>query len=85
MSLEGTFLNGTVVFSDPPGIADGTVVEVSVKQILEKVQPPPGSTLGQRLMKLAGIANGLPEDMAEEHDHYIHGTPRRTPEVSHVI
>ena len=36
MSLEGTIVNNTVVFSDPPGIADGTLVEVSVKQAPEK-------------------------------------------------
>ncbi len=35
------------------------------------------TTLGQRLLKLAGIAEGLPSDMAEQHDHYIHGTPKR--------
>ena len=25
---------------------------------------------------MIGIAEGLPPDLAEEHDHYIHGTPR---------
>lgn len=79
MSFEGTFVNGAVVFNDPPRIAEGAVVEVSVKQVPEKIELPLGSTLGQRMMKLAGIAKGLPEDMAEEHDHYIHGTSRRTP------
>jgi len=71
MSFEGTFLNGTVVFDDPPALADGTQVEVVVKN---SVQP-----LGERLMRLAGVLKGLPVDFAEEHDHYIHGTPRRTP------
>ena len=29
------------------------------------------------LLKFAGLAKGLPPDMAKNHDHYIHGTPRR--------
>jgi hypothetical protein len=64
MSFEGTFSNGTVTFSEPPPITDGTIVEVVVK--------PTPSTLGDRLMRLAGlIEDGMPEDFAAEHDHYI--------------
>jgi len=25
------------------------------------------------------MPDDLPEDLAEEHDHYIHGTPKRNP------
>ena len=35
-----------------------------------------GRTLGQRLMRFAGTVEGLPRDMARNHDHYIHGAPR---------
>jgi hypothetical protein len=33
--------------------------------------------LSQILLELAGKAKGLPADMAEQHDHYLHGTPKR--------
>lgn len=38
-----------------------------------------GQTLGQKLMKYAGRAVGLPEDAAanHDHDHYLYGTPKR--------
>ncbi|MBN2578727.1 MAG: hypothetical protein JXB10_07015 [Pirellulales bacterium] len=36
-----------------------------------------GQTLGQKLMKYAGRATGLPEDAALNHDHYLYGTPKR--------
>jgi hypothetical protein len=36
-----------------------------------------GDGLGRRLMKFAGVVKGLPRDMARNHDHYIHGTPRK--------
>jgi hypothetical protein len=28
---------------------------------------------------VAGKAVGLPEDLAENHDHYLHGLPKRSP------
>lgn len=34
-------------------------------------------TLGQRLMKFAGRAAGLPSDLARNHDHYLYGAPRK--------
>jgi hypothetical protein len=36
-----------------------------------------GQTLGQKLMKYAGRAVGLPEDAAAQHNHYLYGTPKR--------
>lgn len=71
MTLEGTVKNGVVVLDLPTQLPDGTRVELVVK----KKDAP--TTLGQRLLALAGIAKGLPSDMAEQHDHYIHGTPKR--------
>lgn len=32
---------------------------------------------GQALLEVAGTAEGLPTDFAENHDHYLHGTPKR--------
>jgi hypothetical protein len=72
MSFEGTVVNGTVVFDGPPP-PDGTRVEVSVKP----AEAPKPTLLG--LMKLAGTIKDMPADFAAEHDHYIHGTPRRSP------
>ena len=34
-------------------------------------------TLAERLKSVIGTAKGLPPDLAEQHDHYIHGTPKR--------
>lgn len=31
----------------------------------------------QALLEIAGAAEGLPTDFAENHDHYLHGTPKR--------
>jgi hypothetical protein len=73
MSVTGTIENGVVKL--PPGAPwpDGTRVRV------EKVeQGSPGNNLTRRLRELSARVSGLPADLAEEHDHYIHRTPRRT-------
>jgi predicted DNA-binding antitoxin AbrB/MazE fold protein len=72
VTVQGIVKNGVVVLDSPAQLPDGTRVEVVIKEN-EKA----ATTLGQRLLKLAGIAEGLPSDMAEQHDHYIHGTPKR--------
>jgi hypothetical protein len=33
--------------------------------------------LSRRLLSVAGKATGLPSDFAEQHDHYVHGVPKR--------
>jgi hypothetical protein len=33
--------------------------------------------LSQALLELAGTVEGLPEDYAENLDHYLHGQPKR--------
>ncbi|MCH7871708.1 MAG: hypothetical protein IID33_08395 [Planctomycetes bacterium] len=36
------------------------------------------STLGERLLRHAGAAgDGLPTDLARNHDHYLHGQAKR--------
>jgi hypothetical protein len=47
-----------------------------VKVVAEPAEVEAKPTL-LSLLKLAGIARDLPEDFAAQHDHYIHGTPKR--------
>jgi hypothetical protein len=60
-----------VVLDEGPVLPDGTPVEVAVNAVAAK------DTLGKRLMKFAGTATNLPPDMAEQHDHYLHGRPKK--------
>ena len=39
------------------------------------------SNIWDRLREFAGTAEGLPEDLAENHDHYLYGTPKRSTEL----
>jgi len=73
MTVRGHILNGTVVLDEPVKLPDGTSVEVDVRALSKGDEGP---TLYERLADVIGIAPGLPADMAESHDHYIHGTPK---------
>jgi hypothetical protein len=77
MELTGVINNGTVVFDQPCGIPDGTKVTVQIEKAIDATAASAPSTLGKRLLKHAGTVTGLPEDLAEQHDHYLHGTPKR--------
>ena len=77
MTLRGKIKDGAVVLDEPAGLPDGTPVEVrTVEPTTTDVQAPP--TLYDRYKSFIGVAEGLPADFAAEHDHYIHGTPKRT-------
>ena len=40
---------------------------------------PSNLSIGKKLLTLAGKAKGLPSDFAANHDHYLHGLPKRVP------
>ena len=68
--------------SPKKSIPEGAVVQIEVmtddgptadtEQVLDQ-----GETLGKSLMRFSGTVSGLPEDLAENHDHYLHGLPKK--------
>ena len=77
MTLEGTFINGSIVLDRPAQLPEGTRVEVHVKGQIDKADSSNDRPTLTSLLKLAGIVKDLPEDFAAQHDHYIHGTTKR--------
>jgi hypothetical protein len=49
---------------------------MNLKAAATTLVPAPGRTIAERLADVIGIASDLPEDMAAQHDHYIHGAPK---------
>ncbi len=72
MTYKGHVKNGVVVLDEPAGLPDGA--EVEVRPVEEPEREP---TLGEMLMKHAGVAKGLPSDLARNHDHYLYGVPKK--------
>lgn len=77
MEITGVVNNGTVVFDRPINIPDGTKVSIRVLKQAENAATSTPASLGKRLLKHAATVPGLPSDLAEQHDHYLHGTPKR--------
>jgi hypothetical protein len=74
MTFRGHVHNGVVVFDGAQAPPEGAQVEVSL--VLPKPAGESGS-LRDMLLQFAGTIEGLPSDMAEQHDHYIHRRPKR--------
>jgi hypothetical protein len=68
----GKVENGVIVLDEgTPRLPEGmrVVVERSIRQASL-------ADLSAGLRRLAGRADELPEDLAENHDHYLHGLTR---------
>lgn len=78
MTYTGKVKDGVVVFEGqkPP---DGITVRVEpVDTSVPVKEPDAQSTIGHRLLKYAGAAGeGLPSDLARNHDHYLHDQPKQ--------
>ena len=71
MSYTEHVEKGVVVFDGPDRPPDGTAVRV--EEVPTALAQP---TWGEVFKDLVGAAEGLPDDMADHHDHYIHGAPK---------
>jgi hypothetical protein len=71
MSITTTVEAGQIVL--PPGVdwPDGTVVRI------EEVSKDEPKSLRELMRDFEGIATDLPFDFAAQHDHYIHGHPKK--------
>jgi len=78
MTVRGHVEKGVVVLDEPADLREGDRVSVQLMRragASEEKAP----TLYDQLKDVIGIAEGLPSDLAENHDHYLHGLPKQTP------
>jgi hypothetical protein len=76
MTYRGHVQNGVVVFDGSQVPPNGASVEVA---IVASGTSHSGTveSLSEMLLRHAGKAIDLPNDMAENHDRYLHGIPRQ--------
>jgi hypothetical protein len=74
MSITATVENGIIKLPVP--VPDGTRVEITFPAAVAATIAP-RKTFAERYAKYAGMADDLPADFAENHDHYLHGAPKR--------
>ena len=73
MEIEGTVQNGVVVLESESSLPDGTRVKVMAAGSSQLILP----THYELFRDIIGQAQGLPEDMAMNHNHYIRGGPKQ--------
>jgi hypothetical protein len=71
MEFLGTVKNGVIVLDNAQALPEGSKVKVVVQE-----HEPDQPTL-LNLLHHAGALPDMPSDFAAQHDHYIHGTPKR--------
>jgi hypothetical protein len=74
MTYRGHIKNGTVVLDEPVQLPEGAEVDVAIHSLDRPSRP---STLLERFGDLVGSCPDLPPDMAENHDHYLHGREKK--------
>jgi hypothetical protein len=73
MSVIGVVEDGKVVL--PPGTELPTGTRVRVEPLISEQRKD--QSLREALGKFIGIADDVPDDLAQNHDHYIHGTAKK--------
>jgi hypothetical protein len=68
ITVDAMFQNGQLQFNEPVRLAEGTAVRVTITPVDEDDDPLEG---------VIGIGNSGRTDGADQHDHYIYGTPKR--------
>jgi hypothetical protein len=74
MQYKGTIKDGVVVLEAGTPLEDGTEVLVQPVASDKSAGEP---TIWEKLQKFSGTVKDLPRDMARNHDHYIHGGPKK--------
>ena len=82
MSIRGHFENGVIVLDEPAALEEGAAV--LIEPFAAPAKPPSDISLegrpilnGGQLLEFSGIMEGYPPDMARNHDHYLHGRPKK--------
>ena len=68
MDIRGRVKNGVVVIENDIKLPEGQLVRIEVLDDETLIR-----RLREDLEEFTGCMDGLPEDMAERHDYYIHG------------
>jgi hypothetical protein len=71
MTFRGHIEQGRVIFDEQVTLPEGAVVQVSLAPSQAR------RTIADRFRDVIGTASDLPEDLAQQHDHYLHGTPKQ--------
>ncbi|MCC7476570.1 MAG: hypothetical protein IT425_14365 [Pirellulales bacterium] len=73
VTYRGHIRDGQIALDEPVAFPEGAEVIVAV--VVESDRA--GTDLSSLLLRHAGQGQELPSDLAEHHDYYAHGKPKR--------
>ena len=74
MTCKGRVKNGVVVLEEGVSLPEDAEVNI---EVVGQDKPGPPPSWAEVFKDVIGSVDDLPPDMARNHDHYIHGTPKR--------
>jgi len=79
MTYRGRVANGLIVLEPGVRLPEGAEVRVEpVEKIARAAESPQDSRqLREGLLAFSGAVKEGPSNLARNHDHYLHGAPRR--------
>jgi hypothetical protein len=79
MTVDGHIENGQIVLNQEIPLPEGMKVRVELLSddgTEQKADAPPGKQF-EHYQSIIGAIDDLPTDFAAQHDHCIHGTPKK--------
>jgi len=73
MTHRGHIKDGHILLDEGVELPEGA--EVRIELVVPEAEQP---AIWKKLLELAGTAEGLPPDMARNHNHYLYGTPKKS-------
>jgi hypothetical protein len=82
MTYKGKVENGVILVEEGVRLPEGAEVQIELAEDGKSANDMTGEpTIGQKLAALGRWAEtqpcDLPTDLAENHDHYLHGLPKK--------
>jgi hypothetical protein len=80
-SVKGTYRNGIIQLDEPVSAEEGQPVIITFVEFIDQPEQSSEDSSWDDLMDFIeenAIETGIP-DLAHQHDHYLHGTPKREP------
>ena len=77
MAYMGHVKNGAIVLDDPVLLPDGAALKIEFEAGLPSAGEDSGASFTERFAEVLGKVRGLPEDAAENHDHYLYGAAKQ--------
>lgn len=77
MTYRGRVENGVIVLEPGAQLREGADVRVELVTEPAADDSEQVRQLRDGLLRFSGTVKGGPSDLARNHDHYLHGTPRK--------